>query len=393
MRLKTEAMRKTVFSLLGYIGCIAMSVFVTFAINGTIGIVLTYALVTGFLVSLLMTVAVLRKISVFPSFDRSSASKGDTVLFEIGLKNRSFLPVPLIEAEVESSAHFSLTGERMLLASVTGKGSNTLKFPMTAVHSGKAHIRIKSIRLSDYLGIFSFRIPFENDRQTVAVYPDIPDLSAAAGITKQNIRFSDNDEEEESDETSSVFTGLAGYDHREYMPGDPLKRVNWKLSSKRDILMVRLDEKIRGAGYVFLLDCPVTEETEETLTVKDNVVEGALAILCSLIADGRNVTFCFCKQGLLLSMEIKSLPDIFVLQQELSDYEPCNTAEVLLSQKSAIQKQPVCFTAATGENYSSVESIAAKYPTMTIIYSGRVFLPAVTTDMWTLSDSFEPEKR
>ena len=38
-------MKKTVLSLLNYIGCIGMALFVTFVIDGTIGMVLTYALV------------------------------------------------------------------------------------------------------------------------------------------------------------------------------------------------------------------------------------------------------------------------------------------------------------------------------------------------------------
>ncbi len=385
-------MRKTVFALLNYIGCIGMALFVTFVIDGTIGMILTYALAIALAASLIMTLAVFRRIGVSTVLSKSAASKGDRLLCEIKLTNAALLPTPLITVELESSAHFVCPDSGVLQGAVTGKGINSLGFELTAVHSGKAHIRIKSVKLSDYLGIFSFRLKLSNELSelTVSVYPDIPEVAVQTSLMKTTTQFvSNDDDEEESEESSAVPTGIAGYDHREYVPGDPIKRINWKMSSKRDILMVRLDERIKGSGRVFVLDCPVAEENDAVLTVRDNVIEGALAMLNSLLADGREAAFFYCKQGLWMSADIHIPADVYALQEELSDFEPCETSELLPPALVDLSKTPIVFTAATGNNAASAGYIVSQRPDAMIIASYAASLPLITSNQWVLSDGFE----
>ena len=388
-------MKKTVVSLLNYIGCIGMALFVTFIIDGTIGIMLTYALVIALAVSLILTLAVLRFISVQPVLSHSAVSKRDKLLCEIKLSNSFPLPAPVIEVEIESSAHFSVEGENVLKGSVSGKGMNTLRFELTAVHSGKAHIRIKSVRLTDYLGIFSFKLKTDGELTdlTAAIYPDIPPAEIQTSLIKTSASFmSSDDDEEESDEASSVPTGLAGYDHREYVAGDPIKRINWKASSKRDVLLVRLDEKIKGSGRTFLLDCPATNEDDAALTVRDNVIEGALALLNSLLRDGRDASFHYCKQGLWMEAEIRTDADVFALQEELADFEPSEKASLIPDSLRSDSKSLICFTSAFAGNCASAEYIVSQRPDTMIISSYASSLPVLTSNQWVISSGFELNK-
>ncbi|MCR4594058.1 MAG: DUF58 domain-containing protein, partial [Clostridiales bacterium] len=296
---------------------------------------------------------------------------------------------------IDNSPHFYLDGENTATGCVAGKSLNTLRFSLTAGHSGKAHIRIKEIRLTDYLGIFSFKIrpdSYETDL-TASIYPDIPDVSVHTGIVKTTIQFeNDDDDEEESEETSRIPTGLAGYDHREYQPGDPIKRINWKKSSKRDILMVRLDEMIKGSGRTFLLDCPAVTENELSLTVRDNVIEGALALLSSLLAEGREALFIYSKQGLWMSLDISNPADIYTLQEELSDFEINENMQDMPSSFTENVRNPICFTAATSENYAFAETIASKNPDAMIVSSYASSLPMITPNQWIISADFELKK-
>ena len=384
-------MRKTVFSLINYIGCIGIALFVTFIIDGTIGMVLTYALITALVVSLLMTLAVIRSVSIQPALSVYAVSKGDMLSFEIGFINSSFLPVPSITVEIDTSAHFTVKNDTVGTVSLTGKGKNTLSFPMTAKHSGKAYARIKSVKLNDFLGIFSFYLknPEINTELTAAIYPIIPDASVQTNFVITATKFADNDDEEESDESSAIPTGLAGYDHREYVPGDPIKRISWKLSSKQDKLMVRLDEKIKGSGRIFLLDCPVTEENDIALTVRDNVIEGALALLNSLLSEGREATVFYCKRGLWMSVDIHTVSDIYTLQEEMSDFEPSENASPVPPELNSALKTPICFTSAMNGNSFSAEEIASRYPDSMIISSYASSLTVVSDNQWMITDSFE----
>ena len=51
-----------------------------------------------------------------------------------------------------------------------------------------------------------------------------------------------------------AFGGFPGYDNREYVPGDPLKRINWKQSAKRNKLLVRLDDEMAARAIHVVLD-------------------------------------------------------------------------------------------------------------------------------------------
>lgn len=91
-------------------------------------------------------------------------------------------------------------------------------------------------------------------RGKIKIMPNIPDTGSQTELlkaTSENASFDDN--ESESDENALGLTGVPGYDHRQYEIGDPLKRINWKLSSKRDELMVRLDEKVTASSQAFSL--------------------------------------------------------------------------------------------------------------------------------------------
>lgn len=61
---------------------------------------------------------------------------------------------------------------------------------------------------------------------------------------------------------------------REYIPGDELKTVHWKLSAKKSALMVRKREKTGGKRLNLLL--PLTEDTEE-----NDALVGALCYLAA----------------------------------------------------------------------------------------------------------------
>lgn len=68
---------KTVKNLLGYIGCICITVMVAYFIDGTAGIILTAAMICAFVISLAVTLVVRRFLKVEISLSRDLLGKGD----------------------------------------------------------------------------------------------------------------------------------------------------------------------------------------------------------------------------------------------------------------------------------------------------------------------------
>ena len=82
---------------------------------------------------------------------------------------------------------------------------------------------------------------------------------------------------------------MPGYEHREYIPGDSLKRINWKLSSKRRHLMVRQDEPIALARLAVVMDFRRSRGAEPTaahLEAEEHLIETALGFLMLCARNG-----------------------------------------------------------------------------------------------------------
>lgn len=386
---------RTISSFLSYTGCILISLMIMYYLNGTIGIFLASALICALVLSLFLTLIARRTLEVQISTDTKAAAKGEMINCIVKLNNSMILPVPVAEVELECSPQLDMGKVSVFKCAVMGRMGNTVKIPLKAVHSGLAEVHVKRVALSDFLGIFTFALKVPEDELSfkAAVYPDIPDAVVQTDFLKTANRFSSNDdEEEESGETSQLPTGTAGYDHREYVPGDPIKRINWKLSSKRDIYMIRLDEQIHGTGQMFFLDCPVMEDTEFSLKVRDTVIEGALAMFMMLVREGRDATFYFCKKGAWIENEIHEQGDVLKIQELLSDYTPCEPPEPVPPQIAAAGKTPICFSSALKDCAYSAEQIASLYPEALIITAYESGVVLANDGHWTITDEFEFSK-
>ncbi|MBQ9604996.1 MAG: hypothetical protein IJR45_06245, partial [Firmicutes bacterium] len=196
---KNRPVFKTVASVLSYLGCIGISLLVMYYLNGTIGVFLVSALAFAFVLSLLLTLIASKTLEIQISTDSRAAAKGEMIYCIVKLNNSMILPVPVVEAEMECTPQLTLGKSSVFKCAVMGRMGNSMKIPMLAVHSGLADVRVKSVGLSDFLGIFTFKmnVPEEELSFKVAVYPDIPDAVVQTDFLKTANRFSSNDDEEE----------------------------------------------------------------------------------------------------------------------------------------------------------------------------------------------------
>ena len=392
---RSYIIRKTARTFSSYIGCIAISLFVTFFLNGTVGILLTAALIIAFVLSLLVTLAVRPSVVLSAELDKTAASKGESVLYTMTLSKRTIIPAPIIELYPGCSAHL-IKETDVCRISLAGNEANMMTVPLRVVHSGAARVFLRGAYICDFLGIFRFRLCADINElaSEIAVYPDIPDVPVQTGFIKRAVMSSGHDDdEEETNETASGQTGMPGYDHREYYPGDPIKRINWKLSSKRDIYMIRLDERIAGSGQFFFLDCPEIPEGNYTLTVRDCVTEGLLAVLSMIVRDGKEAVCFLPENGEWRRAEIRQASDVEILQEQLSGLTPTGTASVIPPEILTSGKSPICFTCALSGASGSAEQIISLVPETLIVCAESSLLPQITNEIWRISPDFEIAKK
>ena len=158
--------------------------------------------------------------------------RGRTVQGTLVLKNASKLPIARVMGRVEL-AH-ALTGERTAVSFSRGIGAGgtvSVAFTLSAAHSGRVDIKVAGIQVLDPFGLFARAVPYEAGA-SVLVMPDLrpvgasPNDAALSDSQGYSLQRAGND----PSETFRI---------REYVPGDPIRQIHWKLSQKTGQLLVR----------------------------------------------------------------------------------------------------------------------------------------------------------
>lgn len=157
-----------------------------------------------------------------------TAALGEQVLFQVSLRAPS--PLPLIRPRVRLAWTNQLTGEAGE-TDVVLRPLEPLSVPVPAQHCGRLVCRAQRARCCDLLGLFP--LPLRRAREGALLV--LPPRLDADGLDALAVGRSER----------TVLKPRPGggpgedYDLREYRAGDPLRSVHWKLSSKKDELVVR----------------------------------------------------------------------------------------------------------------------------------------------------------
>lgn len=272
-----------------YAFLVAMSVWLAVFINGKGGVMLLVCLVTSLVLSVVNFILVRKKINFDIRFDNTTLRKGDDFSLTLIVSKSTFVPTPYVEIKLRSSEKLSAEKSEIIkTAMFISKNPLEAEIVYKALYSGFAEVEIEYVRLTDYLGILKRNVycAKEDDRKcaSLRIIPEIPESVTLSDLLKtasEANAYDDNDED--SEETVRYGSGTPGYEHRPYVPGDPIKKINWKLSSKRDNYLLRLDEKIAVTSQLMILDAVTDTATAEAFKTNDILVEGTLGMLSQML--------------------------------------------------------------------------------------------------------------
>lgn len=160
-----------------------------------------------------------------------------TAPFHIVLDNPTWWPALQVKLELGIDNPFmERQGDQRLCLPVHSRSQNRFRLPLRPTELGIVRVRVKAVWVQDILGLVWFsgkRLAKEPAMGECLVLPrgEETDLEKAAqtriGLTQS----------EESQAPGSDFSQIS--DIREYIPGDRLKDIHWKLSAKRETLLVK----------------------------------------------------------------------------------------------------------------------------------------------------------
>ncbi len=212
-------------------------------INAEIGSILLYAVILASVVNFVLLCVSKKHFSVSLKGLAGTVECGKNVEFEVVLEKTGFCFIPFVEVCINAG------GQIRVRTSLAFRKTVTVNCSFIAQHSGLNKVTLDKVVIGDFLGNGRFIVNVGTVSR-MAVLPKIEDYNGPEILP--NMLPS---EEEESEEGITVLQGgMPGYEHRDYVPGDSPRRVNYKLSAKRGKLMVRLDESNGYASTNLLID-------------------------------------------------------------------------------------------------------------------------------------------
>ncbi len=276
-------------------GFIPYAVFVVFTVLFTqiLRSSITSVLLTFVIIWSVFTVIYL--LVMFGSIDAFVEHNGGAVYkkmptdFKIKLVNHTFLPAPFLEADIRIPEENALRCVRKRVkVAMYGSGEYEVNRSVSFSYRGTYDVGVDTVTVYDFFKIFRINIRLYNYR-SIFVMPR---------------RFTLNRQRRQTvtDSQTEIQKNIFGVERsdvaeiRAYVPGDQMKNIHWKLSSKSEELQVKHFSMNSGKLIYIFCDMKAHYDPEKDSSYDvdinaygiDGVVELAVALASKEMADGNS---------------------------------------------------------------------------------------------------------
>jgi hypothetical protein len=264
-----------------------------------------------------------KSVSIELECNTNDFKKGSPIDVVVRFRKNIPVPTPFINVTLGYSKHLcnyenlSQQGEfPQLKVSMAFEKQLECSHRFKANVFGRGQVYLKEAYIYDYLGFFRTKLTSISNVLDVYITPSVRDINSSQTLFNSicNSVISNDEEEENNQNTTLSVSSNLGYLHREYVQGDSPRRINWKLSCKRDKLMVRLDEPSPQSKPCIVLDMSISKEITDSLKRLqnfENLVESALSLANMCVKNGIECTFMLCNCENFREYVLTSVDDVF----------------------------------------------------------------------------------
>ncbi|MGM9537351.1 MAG: DUF58 domain-containing protein [Candidatus Onthomonas sp.] len=182
--------------------------------------------------SLTLSLPVMLPLRVELETEEKAVTRGEEISFRCRVRNPAGLPFSRLRVTLiwEDCQAPEKKPRRIRLEGWGSTGLEPAEEPLTQLHCGLARLSVRRVQVWDALGLFVLSRPC----------PSPVEVLICPGGTEAD-PFRNWEELPSTAQPLQPALGSWGedYDLRAYRPGDPMRSVHWKLSSKQDDLVVR----------------------------------------------------------------------------------------------------------------------------------------------------------
>lgn len=186
------------------------------------------------------------------------------------------------------------------------RGESEAVYPLTIPYAGSGMIKVDRMKVSDPIGLFRFRVKNSAD-VPINIFP----------VFEGEMRYVSGDRRLSSDSDYAQTEDVPGNDPsetlqvHEYIPGDKLNRIHYKLSAKKSTMLVRDFGAESTEYYLFILN--FNKNSQESF---HRIVTNLYSIGTSLVMEGAAFTVLWADHKERLYEEqassLKDLTDIIL---------------------------------------------------------------------------------
>ena len=218
------------------------------------------------------------------SVDKKIYDKREQAATLIRISNEGLLPTPFIKVKIiQIDENGKSADENVFALSLPSMKSVDFKSNIVMKRRGLYEVGIKEIELYDIFGLFKFKRSV-NIIEEILVLPKRILMYGNAG---KNILAEDG--EEKNKRKIGVDRTIVSH-IRDYMEGDNINSVHWKLSSKKDELIVKVYDRPNDSNIMIIADMQAHEfeDSEIWEDSGDAVVEASLALALKCVYEGKS---------------------------------------------------------------------------------------------------------
>lgn len=239
--------------------------------------------------------------------------RGENTNFQVRLTRKGFCPCGSVRIVFSLQNHFTGHSSKESVIVRPVKGKSTLTLPVYAPHVGNTEIAVTCVWFYDLTGLLC--IP--RKMKGAASFCALPQSETAP------VRSISPQEAEDSGEVDPNRPGHSRPDLfgvHEYVPGDPLRDIHWKLSARLDKMMVReyVRPVSRDMGLLLL-----NGGSGISLAAADRLADAAFSLSLSLVQADVRHTLCWCENGQAKTALVQSEEDVFAAARAVLSVPLC----------------------------------------------------------------------
>lgn len=258
--------------------------------------------------SLLYILCVYLLFKLYQKIDCRSMVCGQPMSYFFVLQNESYFPFASISVRLYSSfstvEDLPTDTEYELLA----KDKCTFETKMTCKYRGEYEVGVKEIVVTDFLRLFRVTYPVSEPIKAL-VKPRIPKLSSVSSLENLAVYL--------QRDTLSAATE-ADVLVRDYVAGDALKQIHWKVSAREQELKVRKRIGEEKQGIALLFDTKrYSKKMHDYIPLENKILETVLALSGFLAEKNIGYEVCYGQSG-LKKMPVNNVRDFDMLYEAVS---------------------------------------------------------------------------